>query len=117
MEKQLQEARESVNPGWWAILDQFVPQILAVAPDAEIEVKEKFGRLRVWAGSETVDQTAFYEIMDAAETASAKTCECCGEPGQLRTKRRWMQTLCDRCDQLDAPERYRISQELAAKLT
>lgn len=87
----------SVNPGWWPVLDKYLPQILAIDPEAQIEVKEKFGALRIWIGSETVDDHSVFDpIVEAAEEASRTICERCGAPGRPR-KRRWIQTLCDHC--------------------
>lgn len=86
-----------VFPGWWDILDKYVPQILAIAPDAELYIKEKFGLLRLNARSKTVDCKEFTEIKNAAELASSTVCEWCGQPGKHRTDRMWYQTLCDRC--------------------
>lgn len=97
MQKQLKDAHESVRPGWWSILDIYIPQILAIDPDAQIEVKEKFGTLRIWVGSETVDDCSVFDpFIQAAEEASKTVCEICGSPGRIR-KKRWVQTLCDEC--------------------
>ena len=102
----------SVFPGWWGILDKYIPQLLAIAPDAEISIKEKYGVLRIDTVSETTNWTEFTEIEDAAELASSTVCEFCGAPGKLRTERRWMQTLCDRCNSTtEKDRRYKIIEE------
>jgi len=36
-------------------------------------------------------------LIDAAETASAATCENCGEPGELHEHTGWLRTLCSGC--------------------
>lgn len=97
----------SVLPGWWNILDKYVPQILAIAPDAELYIKEKFGLLRLDARSETINWTEFTEIENAAEIASSTVCECCGAPGKRRTERSWIQTLCDRCNSITDNDKKR----------
>lgn len=100
MEKRLKDACVGVQPGWWPILQEYIPQILAIDPEAQIEVKEKFGTLRIWVGSETVeDCSVFDRFVNAAEEASKTVCEICGAPGRLR-KKRWIQTLCDDCAEL-----------------
>ena len=116
MNQQLKNARESVNPGWWAILDTYIPQILAIDPKAQIEVKEKFGTLRIWVGSENVEDCSVFDpIIEAAEEASKMVCEICGSPGQLRPKQHWIQTLCDRCAALEPDECYKIAAESRRK--
>ena len=99
--ERLQPIYSGVRPGWWHILDTCIPKILALDPDASFEVKEKFGTLRIWAGSAEKDLSAFDELIQAAEKASETVCVYCGQPGQLRSDRRWKQTLCDRCDCAD----------------
>ena len=101
----------SVYPGWWSILDKYIPQILAIAPDAELYIKEKFGVLRLEARSETINWTEFTEIENAAELESTTVCEFCGAPGKLRTENRWLQTLCDRCNIADKDQKHNILEE------
>ena len=60
------------------------------------QVKEKFGILTYSAsgGSEAISR-----LIREARARSAKTCEACGKPGQLRRKKGFRQeTLCDFCD-------------------
>ena len=57
------------------------------------QVKEKFGTLSFYLTSGT---DTMYEIADAAERKSAKTCEACGKPGKLRG-RGWLYTRCIPC--------------------
>lgn len=54
------------------------------------QIKEKYGTLRLSLTSGTEEM---YAIADAAEEASAKTCEQCGKPGKLRG-RLWVYTAC-----------------------
>lgn len=58
-----------------------------------LEVKEKFGQLRMYTNHRT---SATSKRMGIAEAESLRTCELCGEAGRLRTGDR-IQTLCDRC--------------------
>src|SRR4029078_4836825 len=60
---------------------------------AASQVKEKFGTLRFYVdyASEEV-----YKMVAEAEALSAKTCEECGRPGELRTGG-WLTTLVDGC--------------------
>lgn len=91
----------AVLPGWWPILDKYVPQILAIDPECELYIKEKCGFLRIGFHSEKIGLQKRIEIGNAAELASSKVCEFCGAPGRHRPNRMRMQTLCDRCNHLN----------------
>ena len=56
-----------------------------------LQVKEKFGTLRFYAGQ--VDDRA-QAYIDFAEHMSGKVCEVCGAPGKLGGKG-WIRTLCE----------------------
>lgn len=59
------------------------------------QVKEKFGTLRFYMTTSTLEMG---KLIDEAEELSAKTCEECGKPGNLRKKHYWVYTACDECD-------------------
>ena len=101
----------NVYPGWWDILDKYVLQILAIAPDAELYIKEKYGLLRLRARSKTVNWAALREIECEAEIASSTVCEVCGAPGRLRENNGWRETLCDRCNSVDEDAKRKIIKE------
>jgi hypothetical protein len=58
-----------------------------------VQIKEKFGGLRVYLNGETPEMTA---AIIEAERKSFETCEQCGAPGKLR-RGGWISTLCDIC--------------------
>ena len=58
------------------------------------QVKEKFAGLRFYMSYST---DAIEDLIDDAENESYRTCEECGEPGEVR-KDGWMVTLCDACN-------------------
>lgn len=58
-----------------------------------LQVKEKFGELRIYIDSGT---DTMYDILDEAERKSLEICEVCGEAGELRTDRSWFKTLCEK---------------------
>lgn len=60
------------------------------------QVKEKFGTLRFYMSCETDEMS---ELIDRAEELSAKICETCGAPGELRNDG-WLRTMCDDCHRL-----------------
>jgi hypothetical protein len=68
------------------------------------QVKEKFGTLRFYAESDLYrgPSNAFCDLIRAAETRTAETCELCSDLGQLcetapHPQRRWLKTLCPAC--------------------
>ena len=84
--------------GWFKIIDQLSADITLLdekngTTTIAVQVKEKYGGLRFYVefGSDAV-----YDLIDAAEEESLKTCEMCGEPGELRGVG-WVSTMCDKC--------------------
>ena len=66
-------------------------------PNPEFEIiqkKEKFGGYRCYisCGSEKI-----FQLIDAAERLSYKTCEECGDKGSLDQRFGWYLTLCRKC--------------------
>lgn len=101
----------SVHPGWWDILDRYVPELLVIDPNCDFYIKEKFGYLRLGVRSHALDMVRAIEIENAAELESSTVCEFCGKPGVLRTDRRWLQTLCDRCATADKETLRKVIEE------
>ena len=88
--------------GWYHIIDSACSQIenraynnrlngVKFSPVTATQVKEKYGTLRFYynGGDDYIDG-----VVSMAETISAKTCETCGAPGELR-EGGWLRTLCD----------------------
>ena len=90
--------RLSVGPGWWPILDVYVPKILERDSEAELYIKEKYGLLQIEISSAKISVEEQIALENAAEHASSTVCEFCGQPGELRTQRSYLQTLCDSCN-------------------
>ena len=64
-----------------------------------VQVKEKFGTLRAYYDVDKLDgkgSEKLREIIDKYEKMSAKTCEECGEVGELRNATGWYTTKCDK---------------------
>lgn len=87
--------------GWFKILSKCLVQLRALrecglAPNLMlIQVKEKFGTLRVYVhGYDKHDITD--AIISRAERLSGSTCEDCGEHGKTRGGG-WITTLCASC--------------------
>ena len=65
-----------------------------------LEVKEKFGELRIVAmGTNEAIYTALLEARDRSRTV----CELCGAPGQLRSEGYW-RVRCNRCTAEESDE-------------
>ena len=103
--------RFSVGPGWWGILDKYVPQFVASNPACNLYIKEKYGVLRIYVTGKVKFLNAFEQMAEEAELESETICERCGAPGRLRTNLPWIQTLCDRCLEADFEQRWRIETE------
>jgi hypothetical protein len=95
--------KNDVGPGWHPLLDQLHAELSELVPDYKTaQVKEKFGKLRVYvdlpaAARETLGD-AIWQVLGKYEDMSGHTCEDCGQPGEVRTSRHWLRTLCDECE-------------------
>lgn len=59
-----------------------------------LQVKEKYGSLRVYMSLETDEMS---RLIEEAEEKSATTCELCGNEGGLRIRNGWYMTHCNEC--------------------
>ena len=57
-----------------------------------IQIKEKFGTLRVYVTSPSYEHSI---LIDFAESMSKHICEVCGSPAKIRSGY-WIKTLCDK---------------------
>lgn len=89
----------TVGEGWGAIIEKLADKIQAYLDTNPLveqvkvtQVKEKFGTLRFYYDG---GDDAVYAMVRDAENESSRTCETCGDHGELRTGG-WLKTLCDR---------------------
>lgn len=89
--------------GWFKIiydLSKKLTELIRALPSVDhccfraSQVKEKFGTLRFYMTCETDEMTA---AIDEAVELSEKTCELCGQPGELRNES-WIVVKCDDCN-------------------
>lgn len=93
------EWKNNVGEGWWPILDDLDSELNELNPSYDtVQVKEKFGTLRVYLQTESMtgDWDDYRTIVRRYELASSFICEQCGRYGKLRTDG-WALTLCDDC--------------------
>ena len=105
------------SPGWWKFLDEELRKFYEIDPElTEVSVKEKYGRADVYFITEA--EGVWDKLMAQAEVVSKRsqeTCELCGNPGQLRNERGWIQCRCDRCQDATREERTEIMRETAKR--
>jgi hypothetical protein len=98
-----------VGPGWRPLARQLHHDLRCLDPHYRLfQVKEKLGRLRFYADFAGPFTSECHRRVAAAVAKAAKTCEVCGGEGRLRTRRPWLETLCDACwaaDRAAADER------------
>lgn len=80
-----------IGPGWYQILEELLPNLRALGVTEIIQVKSKFGGLRVYVNVHSDD---IYRAITLAEQASIHLCEQCGRTGFVRAV---LKTLCERC--------------------
>ena len=96
----------AVNDGWHKILDAMCEKLDSIGKVEFVQIKEKFGQLRVYFNRKTDDtyedslKTAICrDIIHMAEFNSSHVCEFCGSYGKTRpvTDYGWVKTICDPC--------------------
>lgn len=88
----LEQALASVGPGWSELVRAFHQACDDAGIDI-VQVKEKFGGLRMYTGAAPKH---ILDLEDRLEQKSFRVCELCGAAGKLRTSG-WMSTCCDEC--------------------
>ena len=90
------------DDGWFDLLNRLCEQVEACINQAEdpdiyyvVQIKEKFGGLRFYMSSYTVE---LHNLITPFEQEAEMTCEVCGCSGtNAANKWRWWQTLCQEC--------------------
>ena len=83
-----------VGDGWYDLLDGLFAAMVQLGEDVRLtQVKEKFGRLRVYidGGSDAV-----HDLIDEHEVLSGEICEVCGKSGWLHGTN-WLMVRCEEC--------------------
>ena len=84
---------DAVGPGWKNIVQPLIDR----CEKEKIfitQIKEKFGELRFYTGPASED---FYKAVDEAGDLSSRTCENCGEEGQVISVNGWLRATCEKC--------------------
>jgi len=93
----------TIDPGWWDLVEVALRSLEAIAVTQRaagesvvvvLEMKEKYGSLRIDTSRVT---PAITTIIERAEAQSLQTCSRCARHGHLRNRDAWMVTLCDLC--------------------
>jgi hypothetical protein len=83
------------GPGWKKLIDPLIAACDRLRARVD-QIKEKYGTLRFYytpPDGGWCDELE--DLVDAAEEESNRTCEMCGAPGTMRTKKFWLKTLCN----------------------
>jgi hypothetical protein len=113
---QIPEYLCEVGPGWRPLLLRLHDRLAELAADYRVEsISPRLGGLRIRL-ADRFDSTGEFDgawadaaarATDAAEAEAERTCEACGEPGQVRFHRdargTWIRTLCTPCAQAPTP--------------
>lgn len=88
----IKEALSLVGPGWASLIREYYKQ--KTKRVRVFEIKEKFGRLRIYdAGGDK----AWYEFVASLEAESGRVCEFCGKAGTVRSLNGWYKSICQTC--------------------
>jgi len=91
-EMSLEEVLSWVGRGWSNIIVDLISDLEKLGWDGQLcQVKEKYGGLRFYIGSDT---DAINARISLAETQSMTICEDCGSPGTTQRCQGWYRTVC-----------------------
>lgn len=85
--------------GWYHIIERLTRDLVDISEADEldtkvVQIKEKYGTLRFYLSAETEDMSA---LIDEAEKKSARTCELCGQEGEMEVRNHWLSVRCQKC--------------------
>lgn len=90
------EMYSECDDGWYDIIYLVLGRIRSQnnkgADIKLIQIKEKFGEIRIYTNTLPVYLEG---VMDFATFMSKRTCEVCGNKGEGRSLSGWMKTLCE----------------------
>jgi hypothetical protein len=86
-----------INDGWFNIVQNMFLEFINKNLNVKIlQIKEKFGTLRVYANCVgNNDYNILNSIIRDAEIASSLTCDICGGTGHIRNDNHWLKTRCE----------------------
>jgi hypothetical protein len=94
---------EGIGDGWFLLIEALSKKLetmILALPEVErlkhraSQCKSKFATLRFYLSAGTSEM---YDAIHEAEAQSAKTCEKCGRPGEIRQNNYWIRCECDVC--------------------
>jgi hypothetical protein len=90
-----QKAPITIGEGWEGLVERTLEQLSPLKVQV-LQIKEKFGGLRIYVGGE--DSEVAWTIIREAELEADRTCEKCGtQEGVTIGGRGWIRTLCGEC--------------------
>ena len=82
-----------VNKGWYGLIKSCIEEMIEAGWDKQVcQIKEKFGGLRFYVNSAPKE---VHDIIYKYESISMKTCEVCGNLGEIQGNPRWLTCLCE----------------------
>ena len=85
------------HDGWFKLIDDLSAKLSKFDIVAS-QVKEKFGGLRFYIGPCKIeDSDEVFGYIGEAEDLSLKTCEICGNEGELQDQTHWLKVRCENC--------------------
>lgn len=80
----IEDASSQVYPGWEKLIRKMFEQLFDIGWDGRVlQIKEKFGLLRVYLSAPKYIPIGSEEIVKRAVDESSTTCCECGRPGEL----------------------------------
>lgn len=94
-------AKQCVGNGWHGLIDEAY-DLLEPYEIEVVQVKEKFGQLRIYTGIMSAEVS---DVLDPKiweiESRSMSVCECCGQPSTLQSRGGWLKSICNTCKDIN----------------
>jgi len=85
-----EDAKKMFGKGFHQLIDRLYDRL---KPEQITSIKPKYGRIDLYISGTEEEQEFAYQI----ERESERTCEICGEPGELKEINGWITSICDKC--------------------
>lgn len=90
-------SENDVEPGWRPVVKAAIEAVERLGGTI-LQVKEKFGGLRIYYHANGNNSDDMDAIVKNAEFLCSEMCEFCGEPAKPITINGWVKTCCRKCE-------------------
>lgn len=102
-----------VEDGWFGLIEEAAKHLATVAAHV-VQVKQKFGGLRIYVEPNDFNcpiDPETSKLLADIEARSYDVCEICGQPSRKDKPKNWSSTFCVACDDIRIQENKALRQQ------